>query len=164
MEIRSGKFSDIVAITDIFNFYIENSNARFEEVPFTLENRQDWFKQFSSESRYQLYVATEGGKLLGFACTQPYRDTPAFEDTVEATIYLAEESIGRGVGSELYFNLFESLLCFNLHRVLVGVALPNDGSIALHKRFGFREIGIFDQYAKKNGKYISSMWLEKLMK
>ncbi|MBE3766284.1 GNAT family N-acetyltransferase, partial [Vibrio parahaemolyticus] len=31
MEIRVGKLSDVAAITDIFNFYIEHTNARFEE-------------------------------------------------------------------------------------------------------------------------------------
>ncbi|MEZ9445760.1 N-acetyltransferase family protein, partial [Vibrio sp. 10N.222.54.F12] len=59
MNIRTGKFSDVAGITDIFNFYIEHTNARFEESPFSLENRQQWFSQFSRDSKYQLYVATE---------------------------------------------------------------------------------------------------------
>ncbi|EEX92101.1 phosphinothricin N-acetyltransferase [Vibrio orientalis CIP 102891 = ATCC 33934] len=47
--------------------------------------------------------------------------------------------------------------------MLSGIALPNDASVALHKRFGFREIGVFNEYAKKNGQYISSVWLEKAL-
>ncbi|NOH99463.1 GNAT family N-acetyltransferase, partial [Vibrio sp. 99-70-13A1] len=43
MNIRTGKLSDVAGITDIFNFYIEHTNARFEESPFSLENRQQWF-------------------------------------------------------------------------------------------------------------------------
>ena len=92
MEIRTGKIKDVAGITDIFNFYIEHTNSRFEEVPFTLENRQKWCSQFSSTTKYQLYVATENGVLLGFACSQQYRAISAFDDTVEVTVYLAQEA------------------------------------------------------------------------
>ncbi|ELB2909262.1 N-acetyltransferase [Vibrio alginolyticus] len=163
MEIRAGKLADVVAITNIFNFYIEHTNARFEESAFTLENRQNWFSQFSSNSKHQLYVAIENGELLGFACSQPYRDIAAFEDTVEVTVYLASYAQGKGLGSKLYSQLFSSIVGHGVHRVLSGVALPNEASIALHKRFGFREVGVFNEYAKKNGQYISSVWLEKAL-
>ncbi|MEZ9363362.1 N-acetyltransferase family protein [Vibrio sp. 10N.286.49.E11] len=129
MEIRVGTLPDIAGITDIFNFYIEHTNARFEEEKLSLENRQQWFSQFSSQSKHQLYVATEGGVVLGFACSQ----------------------------------LFASISDYDVHRVVSGVALPNEASIALHKRFGFREVGVLNEYAKKNGQYISSMWLEKAL-
>ncbi len=163
MEIRVGKLSDIAAITDIFNFYIEHTNARFEDRVFTQENRQNWFSQFSCNSKHQLFVAIDDGKLLGFACSQPYRNSSAFEDTAEVTVYLVETAKGKGVGSKLYSRLFSSISDYGVHRVLSGIALPNDASVALHKRFGFREIGVFNEYAKKNGKYINSVWLEKAL-
>jgi len=65
MEIRTGKHTDVSAITDIFNFYIEHTNARFEVDPFTVENRQEWFSQFSSRTKHQLYVAIENGLVCG---------------------------------------------------------------------------------------------------
>ncbi len=52
MEIRTGEFEDVAGITDIFDFYIEHTNARFEEFPFTLENREEWFSQFSRTTKY----------------------------------------------------------------------------------------------------------------
>ncbi|WP_439146704.1 GNAT family N-acetyltransferase [Vibrio sp.] len=162
MEIRVGRLSDVAGITGIFNFYIKHTNARFEEEEFTLENRQHWFAQFSNNSKYQLYVATENGALLGFACSQQYRAISAFEDTVEVTVYLSEEATGKGLGSKLYSQLFSSIRIHDIHRALSGVALPNDASVALHKSFDFREVGVFKEYAKKNGQYISSMWLEKV--
>ncbi|QFI37274.1 N-acetyltransferase [Moritella marina ATCC 15381] len=161
MEIRLGELSDVKGITDIFNYYIEHTNARFEESPFTLESRKKWFSQFSANSKHQLYVAVENGELLGFSCSQPYRNISAFGDTVEATVYLTSAAQGKGLGSKLYSQLFSAIVAYGVHRVLSGVALPNEASIALHKHFGFREIGVFNEYAKKNGQYISSMWLEK---
>lgn len=161
MEIRTGKFEDVEGITEIFNFYIKHTNARFEEHPFTVENRQEWFSQFSINTKYQLYVAADNGVLLGFACSQQYRALSAFDDTAEVTVYLAKEAKGKGLGSKLYTQLLSSISAYGIHRVLSGVALPNDASVALHKRFGFREVGVFNEYAKKHGQYISSVWLEK---
>jgi phosphinothricin acetyltransferase len=162
MEIRTGKLADVSSITDIFNYYIEHSNARFEESPLSLDNRLKWFSQFEPDSRHQIYVASDNGKLIGFACSQPYRAMAAFDETVEVTVYLAPFIQGKGVGSKLYEKLFSAIQAHGVHRVLSGVALPNEASIALHKRFGFREVGVFNEYAKKNGEYISSMWLEKI--
>ena len=163
MEIRTGKLADVSSITDIFNYYIEHSNARFEESPLSLDNRLKWFSQFKPDSRHQIYVAIDNGKLIGFACSQPYRAMAAFDETVEVTVYLAPFIQGKGVGSKLYEKLFGAIQAHGVHRVLSGVALPNEASIALHKRFGFREVGVFNEYAKKNGEYISSMWLEKML-
>ncbi|MFM2577689.1 N-acetyltransferase family protein [Vibrio fortis] len=162
MEIRIGKLDDVSSIADIFNYYIEHSNARFEESPLSLDNRFEWFSQFKPDSRHQIYVAIDNGKLIGFACSQPYRAMAAFDETVEVTVYLAPFIQGKGVGSKLYEKLFCAIQAHGVHRVLSGVALPNEASIALHKRFGFREVGVFNEYAKKNGDYISSMWLEKI--
>ena len=162
MEIRTGKLADVSSITDIFNYYIEHSNARFEESPLSLDNRLKWFSQYEPDSRHQIYVASDNGKLIGFACSQPYRAMAAFDETVEVTVYLAPFIQGKGVGSKLYEKLFSAIQAHGVHRVLSGVALPNEASIALHKRFGFREVGVFNEYAKKSGEYISSMWLEKI--
>ena len=162
MKIRTALHSDVRSITDVFNYYIANTNARFEERPFTLENRLNWFEQFSPNTKHQLLVAEHQGNIVGFACSQPYRPSEAFADTVEVTIYLSSDVKGKGTGSALYQALMEELKLQGVHRALSGIALPNEASIALHKKFGFREVGVFDSYAKKNGSYISSVWLEKL--
>jgi phosphinothricin acetyltransferase len=46
---------------------------------------------------------------------------------------------------------------------VVGIALPNDASVRLHARFGFRTVGVFDGYAHKNGRAISSQWMQRAM-
>jgi phosphinothricin acetyltransferase len=43
---------------------------------------------------------------------------------------------------------------------LAGIALPNDASVALHRKFGFTEVGVFEEYAIKNGTYVSSVWMQ----
>ena len=47
-----------------------------------------------------------------------------------------------------------------LHPLLDGY-LPNDASVRLHGRFGFRPVGVFDEYAHQSGRPISSQWMQR---
>ncbi|GAB5469656.1 MAG: GNAT family N-acetyltransferase [Rhodospirillales bacterium] len=161
MILRDGGIGDLEALVGIFNHYIATSNARFESEAMSLDQGRRWMQQFERSRRYRLCVAEAACEVAGFACTQVYRPGPAFEDTVEVTVYLADGRAGQGLGSRLYQTLFSSLPPGELHRALAGIALPNDTSIALHKKFGFTEVGVFNEYAKKKGQRISSLWLEK---
>ena len=75
--------------------------------------------------------------------------------------WLAPEQRTKGLGSLLYEALFTKLKSEPLHLAVAGIALPNDASVALHKKFGFTEVGVFQEYAMKHGQRISSVWMQK---
>ena len=109
-------------------------------------------------------MARQGPTVLGFAASGPYRsDYAAFSRTVEVSISLAPAARGQGVGTLLYTALFDRLVDEPIHVALAGIALPNEASVALHRRFGFTDVGTFQEYAMKNGHYISSLWMQRLM-
>ena len=84
--------------------------------------------------------------------------------TVEVSIALDVSCRGRGLGGRLYQRLFDDLANEPVHVVLAGIALPNDASVALHRRFGLTEVGTFHEYAIKNGQYISSLWMQRTLR
>jgi L-amino acid N-acyltransferase YncA len=49
----------------------------------------------------------------------------------------------------------------NLHRAYAGVALPNDASVALHERLGFREVGTYVEVGRKFSRYWDVRWFER---
>ena len=100
---------------------------------------------------------------MGYASSQSYRAHPAFGETVEVSIALRRGNRGQGLGTALYRELFGCLAREPVHVALAGIALPNDASVALHRKFGFTEVGTFREYAVKNGQYISSIWMERLL-
>lgn len=107
-------------------------------------------------------MARDGDQVRGYACSQRYRELDAFRETVEVSIALDASSRGQGVGTALYRELFESLDREpSVHVALAGIAVPNDASVALHRKFGFTEVGTFREYAIKNGQYISSVWMQR---
>jgi phosphinothricin acetyltransferase len=124
--------------------------------------RRDWFGRFAASGPYRLVVARGGDQVLGYACSQRYRDHEAFRETVEVSIALDPSSRGQGVGTALYRALVGRLDREpSVHVALAGIALPNDASVALHRKFGFAEVGTFREYAIKNGQYISSVWMQR---
>ena len=163
VKITAGTGDDLAAIVGILNYTAASSIARFETRPVSVAERRDWFGQFAATGPYRLVVARGGDQVLGYACSQRYRDLEAFRETVEASIALDAGRRGQGVGTALYRALFDSLAGEpSVHVALAGIALPNDASVALHRRFGFTEVGTFREYAIKNGQYISSVWMQRL--
>ena len=161
LHIRNALIEDLPQLLAIRNSYVANTIVVFDETPFTSHDIELWFASYRSFGPHQLLVAEDSGKLLGFCSSQPYRTHPAFSHTIETGISCALDCRGKGIGSALYKSLFETIAGEQLHRAVAGIALPNDASIALHRKFGFREVGIFNEYARKNDKYISSQWLER---
>jgi phosphinothricin acetyltransferase len=163
VKITAGTEDNLLAIVGILNYTAANSTARFETRPVSVAERRDWFGRFSATGPYRLLVARDGDQVLGFACSQRYRDHEAFRETVEVSIALDVSRRGQGVGTTLYRALFESLaLEPSVHVALAGIALPNDASVALHRKSGFTEVGTFREYAIKNGQYISSVWMQRV--
>jgi phosphinothricin acetyltransferase len=160
--VRNAIVSDLPQIIEIRNYYILNTKALFETEPSSFQERLSWFNRYKNQGPYQIWVADLDDKILGYAFSSPYRAGDYFDRTIETSIYLHPEAKGQGIGSLLYTHLFEELKNENLVTAVAGIALPNEASVALHKKFGFQEVGIFKNYAEKNGKLISSLWLQKM--
>ncbi|MBA4344230.1 MAG: GNAT family N-acetyltransferase [Methylibium sp.] len=163
MNIRPATPDDLAPLLELRNWYVENSFATFDEAPLTLAQISQWFSQFSPTGPHRLLVAEEQqGQLLGYCSSQPYRSHPAFAKTIETSIYIRAGAVRSGLGSALYTALFdEALADEDLHRAVVGIALPNEASVRLHQKFGFQPVGVFNEYACKRGQFISSQWMER---
>ena len=48
-----------------------------------------------------------------------------------------------------------------MHRAIAGITLPNEASIALHRRFGFVEVGTMREVGRKHGRFWDVLWMEK---
>lgn len=162
INIRHAQDGDQARIVDIRSHYVLHTHSTFDTVPPTRHEITSWLHQFSEETPYQLLVATHGGRVLGYAGTMRYRPKPAFDGTVEVSVYLEPDMTARGVGSALYRELFERAEAHGTQTYLAGVALPNPSSLAFHRSHGFVEVGTFVDYAHKWGRKISSTWMQRM--
>ena len=160
--IRSGCAEDVARLTEIYNHYIRETAVTFDVEAFNAERRrQEWFSLFDDAGRYRLVVAESGGEGVGYACTVPFHKKPAYATSVETSVYLPPEATGQGIGAKLYAELFDRLRGTGIHRYYAGVTQPNPASMALHARFGFREVGVLRETGFKHGRFWDVVRLEK---
>jgi phosphinothricin acetyltransferase len=159
--IRDGRATDLEAVVRIYNHFVVNTPATFDLEPVRVEDRREWLAQHTSGGRHRLVVAEEGGEVVGWATTSPFRPRAAYATTVESSVYCAPTSQGRGLGTRLYRHLFESLRTEDIERIVAGITLPNPASLTLHERFGFRTVGTFSRVGRKFGRYWDVRWLER---
>jgi phosphinothricin acetyltransferase len=161
IRIRRAERGDLARITEIYNYYVVNTSITFDVEPYTVGRREPWFAQFAYTGRHRLLVAEENEVLVGYVGTTKFRPKEAYETTVETTIYCAPNMVGKGIGQRLYAQLFEELKGEDIHRYVAGYALPNAASEALHRRFGFKIVGVFSENGRKFGKYWDVCWAER---
>jgi phosphinothricin acetyltransferase len=141
---------------------VVNTPITFDLEPVTLAARREWFEQFSQHGRHRLWVAARGGAVIGYAASHSFRVKRAYDTTVEPSVYCAPDACGGGVGRALYTAMFDALQGEDVHAYVAGITLPNEPSIRLHMRFGFRPAGVTHGVGRKFGVYWDVGWYERL--
>jgi L-amino acid N-acyltransferase YncA len=93
-------------------------------------------------------------EVMGYAYYGSFRGRVAYNHTVESTIYLTQESMGKRFDRTLYGKLLESVKGHGFREVIGVIALPNPQSIALHRAMGFAEVGVLKKVGYKFESYI----------
>jgi phosphinothricin acetyltransferase len=153
IEIRRGEPADLPALLDIYNHYVLNTAITFDIEPRTLDQRREWFDQFSDRGKYQCFVAARAGRAIGWASSSRFKERAAYDTTIETSIYLAPDATGQGLGRGLYEILFDAIRGEDIHRIFAGATLPNDASVRLHEAMGFRLVGVQPAVGRKFAKF-----------
>lgn len=162
MIVRPASMADLPRITEIHNYYVQNTHIVFDIQPFSPQQRAPWFKDHSDNRRHRILVAENNeGTVVGYTASGSFRTKEAYETTVEVSIACDAGWVKQGVGAQLYQSLFSLLEREDIHRIVAGIAQPNPASNALHERFGFQKVGTFTQVGRKFGKFWDVLWMEK---
>lgn len=159
--IRTVQIDDAEATARIYNHYIRHTIITFEEdeIPAT-EMRRRIEETQSLELPW--LVAEMDGQVVGYAYASKWKGRCAYRYSVEITVYLSDESKGRGIGTALYDHLFKALKSLGYHVAIGGISLPNDASIALHEKMGMVKIGEFREVGYKFGRWIDVGYWQKV--
>ena len=124
---------------EITTWAIANLSSHFGTEAESLESWQLAFA--ATQDRYPWLVHMTDGKLDGFARAGRFRDRSAYAWTTEVSVFVAPERQRRGVARLLYERLFPILVAQGFQTAIAGITLPNDASVALHRAFGFTQVG-----------------------
>lgn len=157
--IRLVQESDAKAIVEIYNYFVEHTVITFEETIITEEEMRSRIKKIMPTGRWIVYESE--GVVCGYAYASNWRSRIAYRNSLETTVYLNPESVGYGIGTKLYRALLNIMRKQGL-RVAIGcIALPNENSVRLHEKLGFRKVGVFHEVGYKFGQWIDVGFWEK---
>jgi phosphinothricin acetyltransferase len=156
--IRAATGDDAAGIASIYNHYIHETIITFEETPVDsneMVSRIDGIRCLGLPWLVAETPRRNGNlRMIGYAYAGKFRERASYRFTVETAIYLDPEMAGQGLGTALYRALLSELRQLKLHRAIGGIALPNDASVRLHERLGFKRVGVFTQVGFKFGQWI----------
>jgi phosphinothricin acetyltransferase len=159
--IRDASGADIPAMAAIYDEQVRTSVATFD----TEERGTAYLseKVVHAGGGDIVLVAERDARILGYAFSGPFRPRPAYRGTKEVSVYLAESARGLGLGGRLYGELLDRLDALpEVHTQVAVVALPNDASERLHRRFGFERVGVLREVGQKFGRYVDTAWYQRL--
>ncbi len=151
--IRPATLEDAAAFCAIYNPYIAGTTISFEEQQVGAADMAQRIADVAAAGLPWL-VACRDGRLAGYAYATKWRTRPAYRSSVESSVYLDMQDAGRGLGTLLYRALLDALRLLDVHMVIGGIAQPNERSVALHEKLGFRKVAHFSEVGRKFGRWV----------
>jgi L-amino acid N-acyltransferase YncA len=150
--IRAVTNEDARAICDIYNYYVQNTIHTFEEEPVPLIEMGRRITEVTDSLPW--FIFEEDNRIVGYTYASKWKGRCAYRFSVESTVYIKYDALGKGIGTLLYTRLLEELKHHGLHSVIGGIALPNETSQKLHEKLGFKKVAHFTEIGFKFNTWI----------
>ncbi|MEX2486116.1 MAG: N-acetyltransferase family protein [Nitriliruptoraceae bacterium] len=164
VTVRDATPADLPAVAAIYTHYVLRTTTTFNT---QVRTPREWTDRFTDEvagGRYHLLVAETDGVVAGYVETQRFRPKPAYDRSIELSVYVAPDAQRHGLGNALYRELLRRLEPDErFHRAYAIVALPNAASEAFHTRWGFTLRGTLTEAGYKFGTYLDVAYYERAL-
>jgi phosphinothricin acetyltransferase len=163
IKIRVYKTEDTQAILDIINYNILHSTALYD---YNIRNyeQQKAILEDKINKGFPVIVAELNRELVGFGMYSEFRFREAYKFTVEHSVYVSENHIGKGIGKLLLSELIQLAKAQGLHTMIGVIDSENKGSVAFHEQFGFKTVGIIKESGYKFERWLDSVFVQLLLK
>lgn len=154
--------TDLEPITNLINQQIISSTALYDYYPRSLET-QKIFLEEKLEKGFPIFVAEDHNQFLGFAYYSEFRFRDAYKFTVEHSIYLTTDAIGKGIGKKLMLQLISTAKLQNKHSMIGVIDSENESSILFHEKLGFEKVGFIKDSGFKFNRWLHSVFMQKIL-
>lgn len=157
LELRDARESDIPSIAALYSREVRDGVATYEyDVPDRAEMARRW--QAITAHGYPYLVAEFDGAFAGYAYASSYRAREGYRWTVEDTVYVEPGLHGRGIGRALLQALIDECTVRGYRQMIAVIGeAANEGSVALHRRLGFRTVAVFPGIGRKHGRWLDTV-------
>jgi len=160
MQVRMARDQDVTQIAAIYRPSVTDGATSFEVEP---PSAAEMARRMRAVLAFAPWLVCEdppaaGGGVVGYAYASPHNERPAYQWSVNVTVYVHAGHHRRGVGRALYRTLFQLLRLQGFYVAHAGITLPNPGSVGLHEAFGFRPVGVYPAVGWKMGVWRDVGW------
>jgi L-amino acid N-acyltransferase YncA len=162
IKIRPAVFTDLDTILEIINHQILNSTSIYDYEPRDFETHKLWFEDKMAHDLPVIVAETENG-TIGYATYGTFRHKIGYRFTVEHSVYVADEFLGKGVGKLLLAELIQLAKKQKYHTMIGVIDSENKGSIAFHQKYGFETVGVIKESGYKFDRWLSSVFMQLIL-
>jgi phosphinothricin acetyltransferase len=163
VSVRNSRDADVPAMLSIYMHHIatgvDPDALHDSEAP----DAEDIKRRRKSMHRRKLphIVAEQGGVVIGYAYAVPFRKRPAYRYTIKHSIYIHNDHLRKGVGLKLMTALIDACAASGFRQMIGYIDAANKASLAIHERFGFRQVGLLPQVGYKFGHWTDSVMVQR---
>jgi phosphinothricin acetyltransferase len=162
VQIRSFEIKDTQSILEIINYNILNSTALYDYKTRDFETQKTILEE-KIEKGFPVIVAESDGKIVGFGMYSEFRFREAYKFTVEHSVYVSSDEMGKGIGKKIMTQLIIIAKAQGLHTMIGVIDSENKSSIIFHEQFGFKTVGIIMESGYKFDRWLDSVIMQLLL-
>ena len=163
MILRQAGATDAAALAEIYGHHVLHGLGTFEETPPGAEEMATRLAAVLGRGLPWL-VAEADGALLGYAYAGPFRLRAAYRYTVEDSVYVAPDAVGRGLGRVLLTEVIARCEALGLRQMAAVIGdSSNAASIGLHSALGFEMRGVLPALGFKHGRWVDVVWMQRAL-
>jgi phosphinothricin acetyltransferase len=163
MLIRAANDDDIDAIQAIYSHHVTHGLGTFETEPPGASEMRRRHGQITADG-FPYLIAADAERVLGYAYANHFRTRAAYRNTVEDSIYIAPDALGRGLGKALLQALIDRCTAQGLRQMLAVIGdSGNAASIRLHRSCGFEHIGVMNAVGRKFDRWVDVVIMQRAL-
>lgn len=161
LTVCEASLDDAAAISAIYAHYVLESTATFETEPPGVDETRRRMGEVVDGGYPLLVTRDDAGRVLGFGFASRYGPRAGYRYSVETTVYVAPDSIGRGIGSALLAALLVECEQRGFRQAFAVIAASEPTSVVLHARAGFFPVGTLAAAGWKHGQWIDIFLMQR---
>lgn len=158
-RVRAADAADGAAMAEIYNQGIEDRVATFETRKRSPAEITPWL----DDPRHPVLVAEVDGRVVGWVAASTYRPRACYEGIVEFSVYVRRGARGQRLGDRLMGHFLPACEAAGLWKVVARIFPENVASLALCRRHGFREVGLYRRHGRLDGVWRDVVIVERLL-
>jgi L-amino acid N-acyltransferase YncA len=160
-KVRRATAADAGALAEIYRHHVLTGAATFELDPPDAPEMDR--RRAGIESNGLPYVVAEmDGVVAGYAYASRFRPRIGYRFTVEDSVYIHPDRLGRGLGRLLLARLIQDCQALGLRQMVAVIGdSANTASLRLHESFGFRRVGVLERVGWKFERWFDAVLMQR---